>query len=412
MQLNVFYTILVKWLVGQGVRLYVRFIFIGNRNLTTTYHRAGDVKDKETMAKPHIILVHGMGEHEKDIFLETLFTPLDAASEHFSSLEKFSESVETHYIDYDAINHDVREYMKNATIDELATKYPGAPSLVAKINELNTKFAEDDSFWATHLLDVAIYRSYFSDAIQARVGKQIVEAMKAATEAGEEVHFVCHSLGTAVTHDTLHKLYVNSLYDEHGEPLLSAGLNKIGSISMIANVCQLPITESNPYTSVVKPGPDGICINFMTCRHVLDPIASLVKFNQAANWPLIQGSEFRNIAINKVERANVHDLDHYLADPRVYLPLFMNVFPKFKTNKDELAAAKLAYAQTTLHGKFEILRDYIEDADISLYWDEDEKEFVFSNDARNIYENITAFRDQLRAIEAQFSNLTGGNDDE
>jgi hypothetical protein len=353
-----------------------------------------------------------MGDHKKDTFLETFLKPLDAASEHFSSLGKFSESVVTHYVDYDKLNHDVRDFIKRATVDDLASKFAGVPSLITKINDLNIKFAEDDSFWATHLLDVAIYRSYFADAIQVRVGKQIAAAMKAAANDGAQVHLVCHSLGTAVAHDTLHKLYVNSLNDEHGEPLLSAGLNKISSISMIANVCQLPITEANPYTSVVKPGSDGICLNLMSCRHVLDPIASLVQFNQGAHWPLVQGSEFRNIAINKVERANVHDLDHYLADPRVYLPMFMNLFPEFKTNKAELATAKHAHAKTTLQGKFELLRDNIEDADISLYWDDDEKEFVFSNDVKSIYNKIIAFRDQLKSIEEQLGNLTGGDNDE
>jgi hypothetical protein len=198
------------------------------------------------MATPHLILIHGMGEHKKDEFLETFFKPLDAATEHFSSLGKFSDSVKAHYIDYNDLIKDVRNVMKNATIDDLQTRFPGAPSLIAKINELNRKFAEDGSFWFTHLLDVAIYRSIYADAIQARVCKQLIEAMQSATDAKEDIHIVCHSLGTAAMHDILHKLYTNGLNDEHGKLLLSVGLNKIKSITMVANVCPYPLLKLTP----------------------------------------------------------------------------------------------------------------------------------------------------------------------
>jgi hypothetical protein len=359
------------------------------------------------MARPHIIFIHGMGEHEKDVFLSEFFTPLDKAAAHFESIPPISSSVEAHYIDYNEVINAVRDFMKDASIDDLHTRFPGAPSIIAKINELNTKFAEDDSFWFTHVLDVAIYRSIFADAIQARVGKQLVEAMLAAKEAKEDVHIVCHSLGTAVTHDVLHKLYTNSLHDETGKRLLYAGLNKIQSITMIANVCALPITEADPYNSVVKPGPNGICQNFMSCRHVLDPFASIIQFNPGFSWPNVEGSVFRNTVINRVERANVHDMDHYFYDPHVYIPFFMNLYPaSFKTTSAEMKAARDAHDAMTVQGKFNALKEHLEDAEITLYWDEEEGEFAFSEDAETMFEKLTTFLDQLEAIKEQISNLT------
>jgi hypothetical protein len=102
----------------------------------------------------------------------------------------------------------------------------------------------------------------------------------------------------------------------------------------------------------------------MTCRHVQDPFASIVKFNQGAHWPNVQGSIFRNTVINRVERANVHDLVHYFADPRVFLPFFMNLFPvTFKTTAVELKA-KDAHDATTLQGKFRKLKTNMEDNSI------------------------------------------------
>lgn len=365
------------------------------------------------MAKPHVILIHGMGEHKEDEFLNTFFKPLDAATEHFSSIQKLSDSVKPFYIDYNDLITDVRKVMKDAALNDLKARFPGAPSFIAKINELNGKFAESDSFWFTHVLDVAIYRSIYADAIQARVGKQLIEAMQMATDAKEDIHIVCHSLGTAVMHDTLQKLYTNGLNNEHGKLLLSAGLNKIRSITMVANVCTLPITEATPYTSVVKPGPDGICDHFMTCRHVMDPFASVIKFDQGTHWPNVQGSIFRNTVINRVERANVHDLDHYLADPSIYLPFFMNLFPvAFRTTATELKAAKAAHNATTLQGKFEILKTHMEDAKITLHWDPNASEFVFSDDAVTMYEKLSEFVDHLKLIESEIKNLTGDDDNE
>lgn len=363
------------------------------------------------MASPHVIFIHGMGEHEKGDFssgfLGGFFTPLDKAASHFESMQPLSSSIVPHYIDYNELIKDVRNFMKDATIDDMQTRFPGAPSLIAKINELNTKFAEDDSFWFTHVLDVAIYRIIFADAIQARVGKQLIKAMQAATDAKEDVHIVCHSLGTAVGHDVLHKLYTNSLHNENGKLLTYAGLNKIRSITMVANVCALPITEADPYNSVVRPGPNGICDYFMSCRHVLDPFASIVKFKPGANWPNVQGGVFRNTVINRVERANVHDMDHYFYDPHVYIPFFMNLYPvAFKTTSAEHKVAKDAHDATTVQGKFEALKTHMEDADITLYWDSEKGEFAYSEDVETMLEKLAAFRDQIEAIKDQISNLT------
>lgn len=360
------------------------------------------------MTKPHIVLVHGMGDHEEDSFKNTFITPLNKAAQHFSSLGHFNEDmVNISYIDYNHIFEKVRTKIKETAIENLDTLFPNAPSLVVKLTDFHSKFG-DDSFFYTHWLDVLLYRSFYADAVQTTIGLQLVKAMQNATNEAADLHIVCHSLGTAATTDTLHKLYINSLHNETGDPLLSAGLNRIRSISMIANVSQLPITETNPYTSVVKPGPNGICDYFMSCRHVLDPIASLVKFEPGAHWPLVTDSSFRNIVINGVERANVHDLDHYLADPNVYLPFFMQLFPlTFTTNKQELEAAYTAHAQTTVQGRFEQLKSQLEDSDITLHWDSEKNEFVFFTDEMNLNQKIIEFRDHLKAIESQINSLQG-----
>ncbi len=362
------------------------------------------------MTKPHLAVIHGMGTYIEKEFLKTVTTPLNAAAAHFKFFNNngqpgtFSDKVEITFISYHDILEKIRQKIAKSEIKDFKKTFPGAPSLVARLNEFNG--TAEDSFFNTHLLDVLLYRSYYADAIQIAVGTQLVAAMTKATKAGADFHILAHSLGTAVIHDTLHKLYINSLYDERGEPLLSAGLNKIRSITMVANVCQLPITESEPYTSVVKPGPQGICDYFTTCRHVLDPIASFEKFNPAPHWPTLTSSEFRNIVINKVERANVHDLDHYLADPKLYLPIFWQLFGlSFKTSQPDLIAAEAAHAKSTVQGRFDKLKDELDDAEITLHWDPDAKEFVFSPDGKSIYKQLVEIFGHLKAIKTVIGSI-------
>ena len=369
---------------------------------------------KGKMETPHIIFLHGMGEHKKEDFLKEFFTPMDKAAAHFSTIKPLSDQVVAHYIDYNELINTVRAKIKESTVESLSDKFPGIPTVLAKLNALNEKFGKDDSFWFTHVLDVVIYKSMYSDAIQASVGKQLVEAMQKATDAKQDIHIVCHSLGTAVGHDVLHKLYTNSLDDDTGRRLLSAGLNKIRSITMVANVCTLPITAADPYTSVVKPGPDGICDYFMTCRHVLDPFASLIKFVPGARWPNVLGGEFKNVVINGVGRANVHDMEHYFYDPRVYLPFFMNLYsPKFKTTSAALEAAKQAHKAMTIQGNFEALRTHMEDLDITLYWDSETGEFIYSEDVDTLLEKLSSFLELIGTIKDQIGTLTEeeGNDE-
>ena len=365
-----------------------------------------------TNPTPHVVLIHGMGEHGEAEFKKTFTAPLDKASEHFSSIQKISKNTKLHFISYNEIFKKIRKNADKAAIDSMAAQFTGAPALITSLNNFNNS-ADSNSFFYTHIMDVLFYRSYFADAIQSSVGVQLLEAMKASGEAGEDLHIVCHSLGTAVMHDTLHKLYTNSLNDEKGEPLLCSGLNKIRSITMVANVCQLPITEANPYTSVVKPGPDGICDFFTTCRHKLDPIASFTKFDVSNHWPYVTGSEFSNIVISGVERANVHDLDHYLADPKVFLRIFTTLFQNsFYTTSSKIAAAEKAHATTTVQGKFDKLKETIEDSEISLYWDKDDQEFVFSADAKSLYKQLTSFYQHLKEMTGEIDNTTGDNSDD
>ena len=355
------------------------------------------------MTKPHLILIHGMGTHDEETFKKTVIEPLNKASEYFESIDKFEDMVKLHYIDYNSIFEDVRRKISETEIDNLDTKFPNAPSLIANINKFHGKF-NNDSFFYTHWLDVLIYSSFYKDAVQVRVAKQLLEAMREAIDEAADVHILCHSLGTAVMHDTLHKLYINDIDPSVGKNLLSAGLNRIKSITMVANVSQLLEVGANPYTSVVKPGLSGICDFFLNCRHVLDPIPSIEKFDPGAHWLDFNTSEFKNVSIRGVERANVHDLDHYLTNPRIFIPLFYYLFQGIIfTKQAEVDKAYAEHERTTVQGRFEKLREELGNASITLQWNPDTMEFDYTGNLKDIEKQLVDFIDHLEAIKESFS---------
>ncbi len=358
------------------------------------------------MTKPHLVLVHGMGTHDEATFKKTVTGPLNKASGYFSSIGKFEDEVTLHYIDYNSIFEDVRRKIAETAIGDLDTKFPNAPSFIADLSKFHGKF-DDDSFFYTHWLDVLIYRSFYKDAVQVRIAKQLLEAMRLAIDEAADIHILCHSLGSAPMHDTLHKLYINDIDPSVGENLLSAGLNRIKSITMVANVSLLLEAGANPYTSAVKPGLNGgICDYFLNCRHVLDPIASIDKFDPDSHWVDIRPLQFKNISINGIERANVHDLDHYLANPRIFIPLFYHLFQgTFITKQAEVEKAYAEHDETTVQGRFEKLRHELGDASFTLQWNPDTMEFDYTGNLKDIEKQLVGFIDHLETIKDDFSAI-------
>ena len=87
--------------------------------------------------------------------------------------------------------------------------------------------------------------------------------------------------------------------------------------------------------------------------------------------------------------------------------------PKFKTTSAELKAAKQAHDAMTVQGNFEALKTQMEDLDITLYWDSDKGEFVYSEDVDTMLEKLSGFLDLIDRIKGQIGTLTdeGDNDE-
>jgi hypothetical protein len=212
------------------------------------------------------------------------------------------------------------------------------PSIVPKVPSW---VMDAGTFFWTHVLDVLLYRyvSEFTVPIRDSVATQIAEAWhKADLENGANtpVHFVAHSLGTAVLHDSIATLAE--------DPAFSPGTHQITSMVTCANVSGVLETNFPTYESVdrpidANPPPDGMTAAYFSFRHELDPIATVKTFRgDLHGWPT---SAYRDEVAVDVKDWNVHGYSHYTDNPIAHLRLFERLWPTepWRTRRPAAVAA-------------------------------------------------------------------------
>src|SRR5215207_988744 len=140
------------------------------------------------------------------------------------------------------------------------------PQALAK---LPSWLAAAGQFFWTHVLDVLLYRyvADFTVPIRDDIATQIAEAWHKAdldNGANTDVHFVSHSLGTSVLHDSIATLAK--------EPSFSPNTHRISTIVTCANVSSVLETNFGAYTSADRPidadpPPDGMTVMQYSFRH-------------------------------------------------------------------------------------------------------------------------------------------------
>lgn len=374
------------------------------------------------MAKPLFIAIHGMGEHTKKSFRAEISAPLNKAMSHFQGLkDKYhfalrleddddglaeeDKGLDLVVIEYNSIFNELRKELAD-NAGEIESKLGGLasmPSLVTRLINLDSKLNQNKFFY-THLLDVIFYHTFYEQKIQVHVAKQILGAIDGNNY--RPIHFIGHSLGTAVLHDTLHKLYRNEFTQEQKDEMgnyiqLDAEEFRINTINMVANVSKLLPAGKDPYTSIVKAGEEGICNDFINCRHVLDPFTVIQRFTPKTHWSDLAMNNYHNEVINDVERGNVHDIDHYLADPVIFEKLFIKYFPGYYIpTPTETESAREEHRQTTLQGDFDRLRDEIKNAEVEFSWNEESNELEFpdKDDFDDIIKSFAKLKDKIDSL--------------
>lgn len=193
------------------------------------------------------------------------------------------------------------------------------PQVLAKLPEWVQ--SAEEFFW-THILDVLLYRyvNEFRTPIRDSVATQIAEAWHKAdmdNGANTPVHFVAHSLGTSVLHDSICLLA--------SDPGFSPGTHLISSVVTCANVSSALETNYPAYKSVDRvvnaaPPPDGMTAAHFSVRHELDPITAVKTFRgDLHGWP---ADCYHDSVTIEVKDWNVHGYSHYMANPVVHIKLF------------------------------------------------------------------------------------------
>jgi hypothetical protein len=216
-----------------------------------------------------------------------------------------------------------------------------AAQLIQELTSLETKFGKDE-FLYTHWLDVVLYgTSYFGPRIHAQLAQKYHELV---TEHGHNnLHVVCHSLGTAVVHDTLAKLYRHGANIFDGIPDYLPGNFNSKTLWTFANVSRLlnllnRLEDSN--TSTVAPGGNGCTDFFFNVRHKLDPFTWFKQYKREMD-------DLTHIENEVVRNINTHDFFEYVTAPFVARNMLAMIFGK-RVAQDKYDTCVTQFKQGTI----------------------------------------------------------------
>jgi pimeloyl-ACP methyl ester carboxylesterase len=258
-----------------------------------------------------------MGTHERGAITKEFKQALTDAATRFDHADTdFLETVVYEEFNYSAYLDVVRQqFADNAAARAEGFSYLTGKGFEEKLITQLTSFEADfgkAEFFYTHFLDVLLYGTmYFGEKIRIDFVEKF-EALR-SEHGHENLHVVCHSLGTAVTHDALAKYYRvdSSPFDD--TPDLKTGNFNISSLWTFANVSRL-LTMLNgltdPYSSTVTAGSEGCTNNFVNIRHKYDPFTWYKTFDRQIGAGI-------TLETDVIKKANTHDFYEYVTNPHV-----------------------------------------------------------------------------------------------
>lgn len=332
------------------------------------------------MVKPILIAVHGMGNHTKESSKSKIRESLTECIKLYPGYEenKIEDFVQIKAVGYNDIFEKWRQKIAEDTSETLNQLSLSAPqlSLIKEGMRLHSNIKDDDNLY-THWLDVLFYLSLIGEWVRISVAEQITQIYMDALDKSNnpKISIIASSLGTAVIHDTLSKLYMGDIAGSEQskkwkELKLDANKFSLHSLFQIANVSPLLETFSNPYTSIVRPGSEGCCHFMYNFDHVLDPIPKLIPFKPDPNEGWISADEwvdriFIGKTIYEITKVNVHQVEHYLANPNVHLRIFRTLIKGFKVKKKDAKKVYSKYVQSTLQHNVKALRRALKEVSIA-----------------------------------------------
>lgn len=336
------------------------------------------------MGKQTVIIVHGMGSTTAEEFEKEFIDACEAAFKNYGKIkgEKASKSFDIKTFAYNEIFEGVRSQMTSgsSTIKEFISNNRSGkatkelPGLVDSVDRLYD-FIGGDSKYATHWLDILIYRmTLFGEDVRIHFADFLVKVMRENVGSSSDIHVIGHSLGTSVVHDTLAKLYVDDFPFKTNTGVKAPGklnLNgyRLGSIHLFANVSRVLESFINVEESIVKPGDHGCTQYFYQYVHQLDPIPRVKPFrpSRTAGWlsPKIWDEQYKLVETSSITAGNPHSLSHYLLDPENNYPLFKKIFPDALLNENDKKKAKKKFDELTLENRAKKFEQEFKDMNLS-----------------------------------------------
>jgi hypothetical protein len=306
-----------------------------------------------------ILLVHGMGTHPPGEITTTFKNAVNDRATCFG-------------LDFDIDQQDcvVEEYNYSEFFDQIRQQFADnaaarqegfaclsgagvAAELVQELTSLENKFNKDE-FIYTHWLDVLLYgTTYFGPRIHAQFAAKF-NNLVSEYECGN-IHVVCHSLGTAVVHDTFAKLYREGANIFDNIPDYPPGGFNTRTLWTFANVSRLVNLLNglaDPNQSTVAPGSNGCTDNLYNIRHELDPFTWFKQYKREMN-------NLTHIENDVVRNINTHDFYEYVTAPEVAKKLLLMIFRK-RVGQQEFDACVNQYKQGSISDGVDELKTALE----------------------------------------------------
>ena len=308
------------------------------------------------MNKPIVLVIHGMGTHALGEMKKDVSEGLNEAAVNFG-LESFKieskvEFIEFNYSDFLEVIRK-RDAAQAATMADHLTllKAHGlGASVVEELTSFFSDFDEDEMLY-THWMDVVYYGLMFwGEKIRVDCAKKLNDVLVTAHAENRDVHIVAHSLGTAVLHDTLAKLYRGDVDITSKVANLDIAKFTVKSIWMVANVSRLLNILNDiadPENSIVHSGHDGCAASFYNVRNKFDPFTWIKKYDR-------QGANLETIEVNTVRQLNTHDMKEYMATPYVADCFFASVLGNTLTS-EQWDKGELEHGKKTVNKSVEEL---------------------------------------------------------
>lgn len=292
-----------------------------------------------------LFLVHGMG-FQPDGWEKPLVKHLGGLFGKHSraGTSDLSDLFQIIPIQYDVIFRNLLARWQDGANTFGAAEVPASPLVNQLTGWLRDAGNDQNRIW-THPVDVLLYR-FFAEVRQAVKDHVAAQFAKELVTLGpnENWSVVAHSMGTAVTHDSLDMLFVGTI-PAGAPPGFDPRRYQAQAIVMLANVSRVLQTASRVYESNVMPGPAGKagrgCLNYVTSYHHLDPFTWVDPFRPVL-WPdkrAVEDGLYQFIEVDHIYDWNLHDGVHYLRHPRLFVPVLRALtFPRMVTKQAEADA--------------------------------------------------------------------------